>query len=119
MMLQNACIRYDKTLKQKPSTTSRAVYQYELDEDLSVHDEENDYLDDNFTQDGIDTPSDDIYNIHNPNFNRTPHMKSLISRTSPGNQNLTKQYLSNLGIMDLFTFLSIFTTFLLMISRRN
>ena len=25
MMLQNACIRYDKTLKQKPSTTSRAV----------------------------------------------------------------------------------------------
>ena len=27
MMLQNTCIRYNKTLKQKPSTTSRAVYQ--------------------------------------------------------------------------------------------
>ena len=48
MMLQNACIRYDKTLKQKPSTTSRAVYQHELDEDPSGHDEEDDYLDDNF-----------------------------------------------------------------------
>ena len=30
MMLQNACIRYDKTLKQKPSTTSRAVYQHKF-----------------------------------------------------------------------------------------
>ena len=40
MMLLNACIRYDKTLNQKPSTTSRAVYQHELDEDPSVHDEE-------------------------------------------------------------------------------
>ena len=48
MMLQNASIRYDKTLKQKPSTTSRAGYQPELDEDPSVHDEEDDYLDDNF-----------------------------------------------------------------------
>ena len=28
MMLQNACIRYDKTLKQTPSPTSRAVYQH-------------------------------------------------------------------------------------------
>ena len=32
-MLQNACIRYDKSLKQKPSSTSRAVYQHELYED--------------------------------------------------------------------------------------
>ena len=53
MMLQNACIRYDKTLKQKPSTTSRAVYQHELDKDLSVHDEENDYMDDNFAPNGV------------------------------------------------------------------
>ena len=30
MMLQNACIRYDITLKQKPSPTSTAVYQHEL-----------------------------------------------------------------------------------------
>ena len=84
IMLQNACIRYDKTLKQKPCTTSRAVYQHELDRDPSVHDEEDDYPDDNFAPDGIDTPSDDIYNVHNTNFKRTSHVKSLIPRTSPG-----------------------------------
>ena len=50
MMLQNACIRYDKNMKQKPSTTSRAVYQHELGDDPSIHDEEDDYLDDNFAQ---------------------------------------------------------------------
>ena len=43
-----------------------------------------DYLDDNFALDGVDTPSDDIYNVHNTNFNRMPHVKSLIPRTSPG-----------------------------------
>ena len=59
MMLQNACIRYDKTPKQKPSTASTAVYQHELDEDPSAHDEEDDYLDDKFALDGVDTPSDD------------------------------------------------------------
>ena len=83
MMLQNAYIRYDKNLKQKPSTTSRAVYQHELDDNPSIHDEEDDYLDDNFAPDGIDTPSDDIYNVHNTNFKRTPHIKSLIPRKSP------------------------------------
>ena len=35
MMLQNACIRFDKTLKHKPSPTPRAVYQHDTaDEDL-------------------------------------------------------------------------------------
>ena len=29
-------------------------------------------------------PSDDIYNIHNTNFNRTPHVTSLIPRIPPG-----------------------------------
>ena len=69
---------------QIPSTTSRAVYQHELDEDPSVHDEEDDYLDDNFAPDGIDISSDDIYNVHNTNFKRSPHVKSLICRTYPG-----------------------------------
>ena len=50
MMLQNACIRYDKPLKQKPSPTSRAVYQHELDDDPSVQHEEDDYLDENLHQ---------------------------------------------------------------------
>ena len=84
MMLQKACIRYDKTLKHKPSTTSRAVYQHEVEDDPSTHDEEDDYLDDNFTPDSIDTPSGDLYNVHNTNFKRTPHVKSLIPRISPG-----------------------------------
>ena len=53
IMLQNACIRYDKTLKQKPSTTSRAVYQHEIEEDPGVHDEEDDYLDDNLAPDAF------------------------------------------------------------------
>ena len=83
MMLQNACIRYDKSLKQKHSTTSRAVYQHEVDDNSGIHDEEDDYLDDNFAPDGIDTPSDDIYNIHNTNFRRNPHVKSLIPRKPP------------------------------------
>ena len=43
IMLQNACTRYDKTMKQKPSTTLRAVYQHEIDEDPSIHDEKDDY----------------------------------------------------------------------------
>ena len=85
MMLQYACIRYDKILKQKPSPTSRAVYQHEIDDDdPDIHDEEDDYLDDNFAPDGIDTYSDDIYNVHNTNFRGTPHVKSLIPRRSPG-----------------------------------
>ena len=84
LMLQNACIRYDKDLKQKPSTTSRAVYQHELAETPSVHDAEDDYLDDNFASDTIDTPSDDIYNIRNTHFNRTSHVECIILRTPPG-----------------------------------
>ena len=90
MMLQNASIRYDKTLKHKPYTTSRAVYQHEVEDDPSTHDEEDDYLDDNFAPDGIDTPSDDMYNVHNTNFKRTPHVKSLIPRHPPGKSKLHK-----------------------------
>ena len=82
MMLQNACIRYDGALKEKPSPTSRAVYQHEIDEAPSVHNEEDGYLDDNFAPDGTDTPTDDLYNVHNTNFKRTPQVKSLIPRTS-------------------------------------
>ena len=84
MMLENACIRYDKTLSHMPSKPSRAVYQHEVEDDPSTHDEEDDYLDDNFAPDGIDTPFDDMYNINNTNFQRTPHIKSLIPRKSPG-----------------------------------
>ena len=83
MMLQNACIRYDKTIIHKPSTTSRAVYQHEVDADPDTHDEEDSYLDDNLAPVGIDTPSDDMYNIHNTNFKRNPQVKSLVPRKPP------------------------------------
>ena len=42
MMLQNASIGYDSTLKHKPSTTCRAVYQHEIEDDPSSHVEEDD-----------------------------------------------------------------------------
>ena len=84
MMLQNACIRYDTTLNQKPSITSRAAYQHELDDDPSIHHKEDDYLDEDIAPDGIDTSSDDIYNVHNTNFERSPNVKSLMLRTQTG-----------------------------------
>ena len=51
MILQNACIRYDKTMKHKPSPTSRAVYQHELDDDdPCIPDDEEKYLGDDLHQ---------------------------------------------------------------------
>ena len=43
-MLQNACIRYDKHLKQEPLSTARAVYQHNFDGDSDPDDDE-DYVD--------------------------------------------------------------------------
>ena len=74
MVLQNVCIRYDKTLKHKPSTTFTAVYQHEVEDCPSTHDEEDDSLDDNFEPDGIDTPPNGKYR-HNTNFKRTLPVK--------------------------------------------
>ena len=81
MMLQNACIRYDKTLKHKPSPTSRAVYQHDIDDDdPPMYEDGEEYPEDDYDTDGIDTPSDDMYNVHSTNFKRPPHVKSLIPR---------------------------------------
>ena len=81
MMLQNACISYDKSLRHKPSPTSRAVYQHDIaDDDPPTYDDEGDYLGDDLVSDGIATPSDDMYNVHQTNFKRPPHVKSLIPR---------------------------------------
>ena len=97
MMIQNTCIRYDNTLKQKPSITSRAAYQHELDDDPSVQDEEDDHQDKNFAPDGIDT------SFHHTNFKKSPHVKSLIPKTQPGKPKSKRLYLQNLHIMDLST----------------
>ena len=91
MVLQNACIRYDKNLKPKSSTTSRAVYQHEVDDDPSIHDEEDDYLDHNLAPDGIDTPSDDCIISITPTL-RGIH-KYLFLGNLLENQNPTRPYL--------------------------
>ena len=81
MMLQNACIRYDKSLRHKSSPTSRAVYQHDIDvDDPPIYDDEEAYPGDDLFSDRIDTPSDDIYNVHQTNFKRTPHVQALIPR---------------------------------------
>ena len=81
MMLQNACIRYDKTLKHNPTPTSRTVYQHgTADDDPPMCKDEEDYSGDDNTPDGIDAPTDDMYNIRNTNLKRPPHVKSLILR---------------------------------------
>ena len=105
MMLQNACIRYDKTLKEKPSRASRAVYQHEIDnDDPSIHDEEDDYQDDNFAPDGIDTSSDDICNVHNTKTLRGLHMSNHSSLEDLlENKNPIRLYHLNLGTMELST----------------
>ena len=71
-MLQNVCIRYDKSLKQKPSSTARAVYQHELDGDSGTDGDDGDYVEEGFEPDVINTPSDDFYNTNTTNFNRNP-----------------------------------------------
>ena len=69
MMLQNACIRYDKSLGHKPSPTSRAVYQHDIaDADPPTYDDDEDYLGDGLVSDGIDTPPNDTYSVHQTNF---------------------------------------------------
>ena len=83
-ILQNACIRYDNSLKQKHSVTSRAVYRHDLDEDPSVQEDKENYVDDNFVPDGIDTPPDDCYNIPTTNLNWNPQVKSFIVMTPQG-----------------------------------
>ena len=80
-----ACIRYDKSQKQKPSSTARAVYQHELDGDSGTDGHDGDYVAEGFVPAEIDTPSDDFCNnINTTNFNRNPQVKSLIPRKPQG-----------------------------------
>ena len=104
-----ACIRYDKSLRHKPSPTSRAVYQHDIaDDDPPIHDDDDDYLVDDHMSDGIDTPSDDMYNVHQTNFKRPPHIKSLIPRKPNEKFKSQKTLLPNLDIIVLYTSPSIF-----------
>ena len=62
----------------------RAVYQHDFDRDSGPDDDDGDYVDEGFAPNGIDTPSDEFYNIHTTNFNRNPQIKTLIPKTPPG-----------------------------------
>ena len=89
-MLQNTCIRYDKRSETEALPTARAVYQHELDGDSCIDGEYGDYIEEGFMPDGIDTPSDDLYNINTTNFNRNHQVKCLIPRNPQGKQKSSK-----------------------------
>ena len=80
-MLQNACIRYDESLKQKPSSTTRAVYLHGVGETSGIDGYDMDYVEEEFAPDGIETLFDDFYNINTTNLKGDPQVKSLIPRT--------------------------------------
>ena len=75
--------------------------------------------DDMFAPDGIDTPSEDIYNAHNTNFKRTPHVKFLIPRTSPGKSKPNKAIAPKPRYNGPVYCPGIFTTCLVKISKRS
>ena len=83
-MLQNAYIRYNTSLKPKHSPTARAVYQHGLDVDPGTEGEDGDYVEEGFMSEGIDTTSDDFYNINTTSFNS--QVKSHIPRTPNSKQ---------------------------------
>ena len=61
-LLQNGCIRYDKSLKQKPSVASRAAYQHSTSE--VDQEKEPEYADSGSLFGCIDMPADDFYRIN-------------------------------------------------------
>ena len=47
---------------------------------LPTYDDGEDYQEEDYVPDGIDTPSNDMYNVHSANLERPPHVKSNIAR---------------------------------------
>ena len=47
---------------------------------LSTYDDGEDYPEEDYVTDGIDTPSNDMYNVHSANLESPPHVKSNIAR---------------------------------------
>ena len=89
MMLQNACIRYDKDLKHKPSPTSRAVYQHNTaDDDMHILEEEEDLMDNEDDPYEIGSTHDGSYHIHKTNSRRQPHIKPFNTRKPYDKSNL-------------------------------
>ncbi len=75
-LLIDTCVIHDKKNKSKPSRTSRAVYQHEIEED----DNHSSYID-------IDDINDEIYQVNATNINRKPPMLSPAHRRPHSNNN--------------------------------
>ena len=85
-LLQNACIRYDSSLKSRPTPVSRAAYQHELSPDQHDNPYLQDYSSSGTTYGGIDMPAEEFYQVHTTNLNRPPNVSTITPRkptTSP------------------------------------
>ena len=74
-MLQNACIRFDKTLKHKPSPTSRVYTTMIQLMKIFIHRKKRQTSLTAAKIDEIGTTHDDIYNVHKTTSTRPPHTK--------------------------------------------
>ena len=79
-LLQNACIRYDSTLKSRPSPASRAAYQHELSHEQHDHPYRQDYSSSGITYGGIDMPAEEFYQVHTIKLTRPPNVSTITPR---------------------------------------
>ena len=79
-LLQNACIRYDRNLKSRPSPASRAAYQHELSHDKHDNPYPLDYSSTCTTYGGIDMPAEEFYQVRTTNLNRPPNVSTITPR---------------------------------------
>ena len=79
-LLQNACIRYDSTLKSRPSPASRAAYQHELSPDQQDNLYPQDSSSTGTAYGGIDMPAEEFYQVHTTNLNRPPNVSTTFSK---------------------------------------
>ena len=79
-LLQNACIRYDSSLKSRPSPASRAAYLHELSPDQHDNPYPQDYSSSGTTYGGIDMPAEEFYQVHTTNLNRPPNVSTHTPR---------------------------------------
>ena len=79
-LLQNTCIRYDSSLKSRPSPAYRAAYQCELSHDQHDNPYLQDYYSTGTTYGGIDMPAEEFYQVHTTNLNRPPTVSTITPR---------------------------------------
>ena len=79
-LLQNACIRYDRTHTFKPSPASRPANQHEISPDQHDNPYPQDYSSSGTIYGGIDMPTEEFYQVHTTNLNRPPSVSTLTPR---------------------------------------